>query len=73
MHIHDEIIIEAPDNEIVDQTKRLAEIMSTSPEWARDFPVAIEGHTHKRYVKSAYPGNYFVEALNGKVYKDGIK
>jgi DNA polymerase len=68
-HVHDEILIEVPENRIEHDLKVMAEIMSETPDWAKGFPIAVEGHANRRYVKTPMKGDYVVEALGGTVTK----
>src|SRR5690606_24009787 len=48
--VHDELITEAPDTPEYTHT-RLAELMSTQPNWAPDMPLAAAGFETYRYRK----------------------
>lgn len=50
LSVHDELITEAPDDGW-SAHKRLAELMSTNPEWAPDLPLAAAGFETHRYRK----------------------
>lgn len=48
---HDEVVLIVP-NRYADRALKLTnEIMSLSPEWARDLPIAVEAHVSQRYDK----------------------
>jgi DNA polymerase len=49
LHVHDEIVIETDQPEIV--TEQLRRVMCTSPAWAPDLPLDAEIHTMARYGK----------------------
>lgn len=50
-HVHDEIVIEQ-DTELAEDTlKRMEEVMSTSPEWAKELPLTAEGFISPYYRK----------------------
>ena len=48
-HVHDEILVECAENEAISIQKRMKEIMCTSPIWASDLPLAVDGSVSKRY------------------------
>lgn len=53
MHTHDDLLVEVPE---VDAERHLAEvrrIMSTSPPWAPDLPLAASGHLSRRFSKGS--------------------
>jgi DNA polymerase I-like protein with 3'-5' exonuclease and polymerase domains len=47
--VHDELIAVVPDAQVEEAVARIKEIMSTSPKWAPDLPLACEVGTGKRY------------------------
>lgn len=51
MHVHDEIIGEAPDAEAPELLKAMQEVMSVPPLWASDLPIKGEGYVSKFYKK----------------------
>lgn len=51
MHVHDEIVGEAPDAEAPDLLKAMQEVMSVPPVWASDLPIKGEGYVSKFYKK----------------------
>lgn len=50
-HVHDEVIVEAEDWAAGHTLARAEQIMSTSPAWAPDLPLAAEGWRGPRYRK----------------------
>jgi DNA polymerase len=67
LHVHDEIVIEAPEAEAESALSRLAEIMSTPPAWANGFPIRVEAFTAERYYKTPQVGSLVVTAQDGRV------
>ena len=61
LHVHDEICTES------EAIQELAEIMSTPPEWAPDFPILVECFSHHRYMKSPPKSAPSCAGLNGEV------
>lgn len=51
MHIHDEIVAEAPDDRAADILKQMNDIMRVSPQWAKDLPLKGSGYISKYYKK----------------------
>ncbi len=51
LHVHDEIVIMCDENEAQATLDRALEVMSTSPPWISDLPVAAEGSIVNRYTK----------------------
>ena len=51
LHVHDEILTEAPEMGAEDYLKYVEEVMSTSPAWAPELPVACEAKIMTRYEK----------------------
>jgi DNA polymerase bacteriophage-type len=49
LHIHDEIVIQTDQPEMV--TEQLRKVMCTSPPWAKGLPLDVEIHTMARYGK----------------------
>jgi hypothetical protein len=72
-HVHDEVVIEEPENRIENSLKVMATIMSETPTWAKGFPIGVEGFSNPRYVKSPASGDYVVEALGGSIVKWKVK
>jgi DNA polymerase bacteriophage-type len=64
LHVHDEIVCEEEDAATAVVT--LAEIMSTPPNWARGFPLRVEGYTGKHYTKGALKNALTIDYLNGR-------
>jgi DNA polymerase len=51
LHVHDEVVAVVPEGTGGAILKDIVRIMSTSPAWGPDMPLAAEGHVSKRYVK----------------------
>jgi len=49
--VHDEILCLSKDSEAKDTEAKMLEVMSTSPPWAQDLPLAAESWVGKRYRK----------------------
>lgn len=49
MHVHDEIVIEQPEDE--DRYQEFLDLMSVVPEWGEGVPIEVEGWQGKRYRK----------------------
>lgn len=47
--VHDEVLTIVPDERVTEATSEIERIMSTSPIWAPDLPLACEVGSHKRY------------------------
>lgn len=65
MHVHDEIIIEAPENVVEQALHDLCRIMSNPPKWANNFPIRVEGFTNSSYTKSAVDTSYTADYMKG--------
>ena len=50
-HVHDEVVLEVPEETANDDLRRVIEIMSTPPEWIPDIPLAAEGQILSHYTK----------------------
>ncbi len=50
-HIHDEIVVECREEDAEDVTKRMTDIMCTTPSWAGGLPLDVEISTMTRYGK----------------------
>lgn len=50
-HVHDEVVLEVPEETANDDLQRVIEIMSTPPEWIPDIPLAAEGAILTHYTK----------------------
>jgi DNA polymerase bacteriophage-type len=61
LHVHDEIVCQAPPSML----NRFMEIMSTGPEWARDFPILAEGYSGPVWSKKV-EGYEALDMLNGR-------
>lgn len=48
---YDELVHSVPENEVEDVHKMVMKVMSTSPDWAPDLPLAAEGKISDRYSK----------------------
>jgi DNA polymerase len=51
LHVHDQIVGVAPEDDAEEHLKILQECMSEQPEWARDLPLASAGFTSRIFVK----------------------
>lgn len=51
MHIHDEIVSEAPDDKAPDALKAMYDIMAVGPDWAKGLPLKGDGYISKYYKK----------------------
>lgn len=51
MHVHDEIVVETPDEDAEKTLSDIINIMSCPPEWISDIPLAAEGDILTRYQK----------------------
>lgn len=51
MHIHDEIVAEAPQDEAPEVKRIMDGVMSASPAWGLDFPLKADAHLLERYRK----------------------
>lgn len=50
-HIHDECLVEVPEENAQAYYEEMAKIMSTPPEWASDLPLRADGYTTPFYLK----------------------
>jgi DNA polymerase len=50
-HVHDEVIVEVPKEQASEAEQRILEIMSTTPEWLEDCPVAAKTGVFTHYTK----------------------
>ncbi len=50
-HIHDECLVEVPEDNAQECYKEMAHIMETPPTWASDFPLRADGYTTPFYLK----------------------
>ena len=48
-HVHDEIVVECPENQSDEVSKKMYDVMCTPPEWATGLPLHAEGTITKRY------------------------
>lgn len=51
MHVHDEIVVEVPEDALADMQARVESIMAVAPAWASGLPIATEGWRGKRFRK----------------------
>ena len=51
LHVHDEIVLEVPENDAESATARLHEVMCAPPVWANGLPLEAEVNVMKRYGK----------------------
>ena len=51
LHVHDEIVVETPENEAEQTLARVQQVMATSPDWAERLPLTSEGKIMRRYGK----------------------
>lgn len=65
LHVHDEILIEAPKEQAESALHLLCKIMSTPPKWAENFPIRVEGFTNRHYTKSAVCNSHTADYLKG--------
>ena len=50
-HVHDEVVLEVPEETATVDLQRVIEIMSTPPEWIPDIPLSAEGTILTKYTK----------------------
>lgn len=50
-HIHDECLVEVPEENAKEYYEEMAYIMSTPPDWASDLPLRADGYTTPFYLK----------------------
>ncbi len=50
-HVHDEVVLEVPEETADEDLQRVIDIMSTPPEWIPDIPLAAEGAILTQYTK----------------------
>lgn len=67
MHVHDECVIEADHYEALFTLRRMMLVMSTPPQWADGFPLAVEGYVGEHYTKAPLPGSAHGAAKLGVV------
>lgn len=53
-HAHDEIVNEAEERKAASTLRTMIQIMSDCPDWAKGFPLSVEGYISPRYVKKVY-------------------
>lgn len=67
LHVHDEIAVECPSSAAYTTLRSLASIMSTPPAWADGWPIDVEGHATRRFLKKPPADALTIEAKNGAV------
>jgi len=70
LHVHDEIVLEVPDELVEMQLRAACEIMSQPPAWGSGFPLVVEGYSCKRYVKAPFKDSHRATALNGYILEE---
>lgn len=50
-HVHDELVVEVPENEAEAAKEKILALMGKSPSWAPNLPVAAEAHIATQYSK----------------------
>lgn len=50
-HIHDECLVEVPEENAKEYYEEMVYIMSTPPDWASDLPLRADGYTTPFYLK----------------------
>ena len=51
LHVHDEIVASAPDQDLREHIKQIETLMVEAPEWASGLPIGVESVAAKRYEK----------------------
>jgi len=51
LHVHDEIVLEVPENQLKSASENLHRVMCTAPDWAEGLPLDAEVASMKRYGK----------------------
>ena len=51
MHVHDEVVIEVPEDAPENTLAEVERLVATAPAWAAGLPLAAEGWRGKRYRK----------------------
>jgi hypothetical protein len=69
LHVHDEIVFELRRDAIREAFERIGVAMSTPPDWAQGFPLAVELFTCAHYAKSKPKGCLKGEFTLGKRVK----
>lgn len=52
LHCHDEIVVEVPINSARDDLRIIENEMRKCPQWAKGFPIDVEGYLSRRYSKT---------------------
>lgn len=65
LHVHDEGVFEVDERNAETALHDVARVMSTAPEWARGFPLAVEGFTCTHYTKYPAASEYHAKYING--------
>lgn len=63
LHCHDEPVCEEEEAKAELSLRLMVQIMSTTPEWAKGFPIACEGYTSDRFVKKMFKGEYAYDTV----------
>jgi DNA polymerase I-like protein with 3'-5' exonuclease and polymerase domains len=50
-HVHDEVIVEVPKSQAQEACDRIRQIMSVTPDWLPDCPIAADAAIHHHYTK----------------------
>lgn len=50
-HVHDEVLVEVSEANAKEQYEKMVDIMSMSPDWAKDLPLRADGYVTKFYLK----------------------
>ena len=50
-HVHDEVLVEVPEANAKEYYKKMVNIMSISPDWAKELPLRADGYITKFYLK----------------------
>lgn len=50
-HIHDEIVVQVPEDQAEEAKTEIEKIMTTIPPWATGLPLAVEADIRSRYMK----------------------
>lgn len=50
-HVHDEVLVEVPETNSEWYYEKMVDIMSISPDWAKDLPLRADGYITKFYLK----------------------
>lgn len=67
MHVHDEIVCECSEQFAFGTLRHMMTTVSSPPDWAGGFPLAVEGFVSEHYVKNPLPGFPHGKGELGKV------